>query len=287
MSDLEIRDEARGTREDARKSWREWLADLFPGDPADGRELLEVLKDAGERQLIDTEALNIIHGALAVTEMHARDVMIPRAQVVTIDADSRVADFVPIVIESRHSRFPVIGDDPDDVRGILHAKDMLPLLLDADWSRFDIKDYIRPTVVVPESKRLNNLLQEFRETRNHMAVVIDEYGSVAGVVTIEDVLEQIVGDIEDEHDVDDDSFIKQLDSHNYTVKATTPVEDFNEYFGSTLAGGDFDTIGGLVLKAFGYLPKREEAVSLERFHFRVLNADSRRVRLLHLTCAKA
>jgi len=279
MSELDVRDESR-------RSWRDWLADLFPAEPADRPELLEMLKDASERELIDGEALNIIHGALAVAEMHARDVMIPRSQVVTIAADSRVEDFVPIVIDSGHSRFPVIGDDPDDVRGILHAKGMLPLLLADDWARFDIKDYIRPTIVVPESKRLNNLLQEFRETRNHMAVVIDEYGGFAGVVTIEDVLEQIVGDIEDEHDVDVDDAIKQLDSDNYTVKATTPVEDFNEHFDSALAGGDFDTIGGLVVKEFGHLPKRDEVVTLDRFHFRVLNADSRRVRLLHLTCAK-
>ena len=272
-------------RREPRKTWRDWIADLFPVEPSDRPELLEMLKDASERRLFDSEALNIIHGALAVSDMHARDIMIPRSQVVTVELDSRVDEFLPTIIRSKHSRFPVIGDDLDDLKGILHAKDMLPLLLQDNWDDFDIKDYIRPTIVVPESKRLNDLLQEFRETRNHMALVIDEYGNVAGVVTIEDVLEQIVGDIEDEHDIDDDSFIKQLDDHSYTVKATTPIEDFNEYFNTEFDGGEFDTIGGIVVKEFGYLPQREETIDIEPFHIRVLNADSRRVRLLHLTRA--
>ena len=244
-----------------------------------------MLKDASERHLFNTDALNIIHGALAVSDMRARDVMIPRSQVVTVEVDSRIEEFLPTVIRSKHSRFPVIGDDMDDLKGILHAKDMLPLLLVEDWDGFDIKDYIRPTIVVPESKRLNDLLQEFRETRNHMALVIDEYGSVAGVVTIEDVLEQIVGEIEDEHDIDDDSFIKQLDGQSYTVKATTPIEDFNEYFDTQFNGGGMDTIGGIVVKEFGYVPQREETIDLEPFRVRIVNADSRRVRLLHLTRA--
>ena len=272
-------------RKEFRKTWRDWLADLLPIEPTDRPELLEMLKDASERRLFDKEALNIIHGALAVSDMRARDIMIPRSQVVTVELDSRVEEVLPIVIESTHSRFPVIGDDMDDLKGILHAKDMLKLLLIDDWDDFDIKDYIRPTIVVPESKRLNDLLQEFRETRNHMALVIDEYGSVAGVVTIEDVLEQIVGDIEDEHDVDDDSFIKQLDHESYTVKATTPIEEFNEYFDTRFVGGDLDTIGGIVVKEFGYLPQREETIHIAPFDFRVINADSRRVRLLQLTRA--
>ena len=272
-------------RKEPRKTWREWIADRFPFEPTDRPELLEMLKDASERRLFDTDALNIIHGALAVSDMRARDIMIPRSQVVTVAVDSGIDDFLPTVIESKHSRFPVIGDDMDDLKGILHAKDMLPLLLQDDCDDFDIKDYIRRTIVVPESKRLSDLLEEFRETRNHMALVIDEYGSVAGVVTIEDVLEQIVGDIEDEHDIDDDSYINKLDGHSYTVKATTPIEDFNEYFDTDFAGGDLDTIGGIVVKEFGYLPQREETIDLAPFHVRILNADSRRVRLLHLTRA--
>ena len=275
---------AEGPPKETRKNWRYWLAEALSIEPADRGDLLEVLQNAHQRELLDAEALGIIHGALAVVEMQVREVMIPRSQVVTVAVDAPIKDFLPVVIESKHSRFPAIGDDMDDVKGILHAKDMLPLLLEDDWERFDMKDYIRPTIVVPESKRLNNLLQEFRATRNHMAVVIDEYGNVAGVVTIEDVLEQIVGDIEDEHDVDDSDFIKQLDAHSYTVKAATPIEDFNAFFESELAGDEFDTIGGLVVKEFGYLPRREDTVRVGSFQFRVLNADSRRVRLLHLRC---
>lgn len=294
MSEGESRGEAAGERrigngtdskKDFRKTWRDWLADLLPFEPTDRPELLEMLKDASDRRLFDKEALNIIHGALAVSDMRARDIMIPRSQVVTVELDSRVEEFLPTVIQSTHSRFPVIGDDMDDLKGILHAKDMLKLLLVDDWDDFDIKDYIRPTIVVPESKRLNDLLQEFRETRNHMALVIDEYGGVAGVVTIEDVLEQIVGDIEDEHDIEDDSFIKQLDRHSYTVKATTPIDEFNEYFDTKFAARDLDTIGGIVVKEFGYLPQREETIHIAPFDFRVINADSRRVRLLQLTRA--
>ena len=278
---------AEGPPKETRKTWRYWLAELLPIDLADRSDLLEMLQLANERQLVDDEALNIIHGALAVVDMQVREVMIPRSQVVTVAADARIEELLPIVIESKHSRFPVIGDDMDDVKGILHAKDMLPLLLVDDWDCFNIKDYIRPTIVVPESKRLDDLLQELRATRKHMAMVIDEYGSAAGVVTIEDVLEQIVGDIEDEHDIDDDDFIKKLDERSYTVKATTPIEDFNEFFKSDLAGDEFDTIGGVVVKEFGYLPKREETVRVGHFQFRVLNADSRRVRLLHLRCGKS
>ena len=268
---------------EGRKSWRDWLAELLPIEPADTGAILEMLKHASDRQLLGKDALNIIHGALAVADMRARDIMVPRSQVVTVDVDSRVAKFVPTIIDSRHSRFPVVAGDMDDVRGILHAKDVLALLLDEEH-RFDIKDYIRPTVFVPESKRLNDLLQEFRETHNHMAVVIDEYGNVSGVVTIEDVLEQIVGDIEDEHDVDDDSFIKKLDAQSYVVKATTPIDEFNEHFKAGFEDDEFDTIGGIVAKHFGHLPKREETIRLNGFHFRVLHADSRRIRLLHLTC---
>ena len=278
MSELEIHDD----RAD-KKGWREWIADFFPAEPADRPELLQMLKQASDRQIFDSDVLNIIHGALAMADMRARDVMIPRSQVVTVAVDSNVQEFLPTIIESQHSRFPAVGDDTDDVKGILHAKDMLPLLLADDWDDFNIKDYIRPTIAVPESKRLHDLLQEFRETRNHMAVVVDEYGAVAGVVTIEDVLEQIVGDIEDEHDVDDDSFIKQLDAHTCTVKATTPIDEFNARFQADLADEEFDTIGGVVLKAFGYLPKRDETVTVGNFHFRVLHADSRRIRLLQLT----
>ena len=271
-------------KQDHKRTWRDWVTDLFSGEPSDRGELLEVLRDASERAILDGEALNIIFGALQVSDMHARDVMVPRSQLVSVKADVPLPTLLVQIIESQHSRFPVIGDDLDDVKGILHAKDLLPLLLREDRDDFDLKDCIRPAAIIPESKRLNILLQEFRQTRKHMAVVIDEYGHVSGVVTIEDVLEQIVGEIEDEYDVDDDSFIKELDAGCYTVKAVTTVEDFNEYFQADFDQDASDTIGGVVLRKFGRLPKRGEKVSVDRFDFQVLHADSRRIRLLQLDC---
>jgi magnesium and cobalt transporter len=260
----------------------EWLSDLFSDEPSDRTELMEMLRDAADRQLMDGEALNIIFGALQVSEMQARDIMIPRSQLVYLHDEQPPEALLEKIIESQHSRYPVIGDNIDDIKGILHAKDLLRLVLDRDRD-FDIKDWIRSASVIPESKRLNVLLQDFRSTRNHMAVVVDEYGHVSGVVTIEDVLEQIVGDIEDEHDVDDDSFVKQIDEKTYNVKATTTVEDFNEYFDLEIDEEEFDTIGGVVLKAFGHLPERGETVAMAELEFKVLNADSRRVRLLQVT----
>ena len=259
-----------------------WLADLFSGEPEDVPELLEILQDAAERRVIDDEALNIVHGALHVGDMHARDIMIPRSSLVVIQEDQEPAEMLPIIIESRHSRFPVVGEDVDDVKGILHAKDLLPLVLEADHSRFSMKDCIRPAAIIPESKRLNVLLQEFRQGRNHMAVVVDEYGQVSGAVTIEDVLEQIVGEIEDEHDVNDDSLVQQMEPHSYHVKANLPIDEFNEHFATSISEEDFDTIGGVVLHAFGHLPERGECVDIEDLHFEVLNADSRRLRLLRV-----
>lgn len=266
----------------ARRSLREWLFDLFAEEPADRNALMDVLRDAAARQIMDAEALNIIFGALQVSDMRARDIMVPRAQLVTLRVDQPLEEFLPVIIESQHSRYPVIGDELDDVRGILHAKDLLPLVLRGPDPGFDIKDYIRSATVIPESKRLNILLQDFRNARNHMAIVVDEYGHVSGIVTIEDVLEQIVGDIEDEHDVDDENFIKQMDANTFTVKAATPVDEFNEYFGLALDEEAFDTVGGLVLKAFGHLPARGETIDMEGLRFRVMSADSRRVRLLQV-----
>ena len=274
--------------EEKRPRWREWLNDLFAAElDAEHLGFEDLLREAAARELLNSDALNIIYGALQVADMRARDIMIPRSQMASVNVDARLEEFLPFVIEQKHSRFPVIGDDLDDVKGILHAKDILPWTLEDDWDDFDIKDIIRTASVVPESKRLNDLLQEFRSTRNHMAVVIDEYGHVSGVVTIEDVLEQIVGDIEDEHDIDDDSFIKELDERSFTVKGITTIEEFNEYFGTHFDAEQFDTIGGIVAKEFGYLPKREETVVVEGFVFKVLNADSRRIRLLHLTCPRS
>ena len=263
-----------------RRGVREWLSDLFSDEPEDLPELLSILRDAAERQLIDLDALNIIFGALQVSDMHARDIMIPRSALVVVGEDQTPAELLPVIVESRHSRFPVIGDDVDDIKGILHAKDLLPLLLQENHQTFAMRDFIRPAQLIPESKRLNVLLQEFRANRNHMALVVDEYGQISGAVTIEDVLEQIVGEIEDEHDVDDDSFVKQLEANSFHVKANTTVEDFNEYFGTTLSDEEFDTIGGLVLHEFGHVPERGESIVYAGMAFEVLNADSRRIRLL-------
>jgi magnesium and cobalt transporter len=283
-----------GGPEHNRRSFLDWLSDLFTDEPTDRTELMESLRDAADRQLMDGEALNIIFGALQVSDMQARDIMIPRTQLVYLEDERSPEELLATIIESQHSRFPVIGDDLDDIKGILHAKDLLPLALATSKEKtkaktrekllkdFDIKDCIRPATIVPESKRLKVLLQEFRSTRNHMAVVVDEYGHVSGVVTIEDVLEQIVGEIEDEHDVDDDSFVKQLDERTFNVKATTTIEDFNEYFDLNIGHDEFDTIGGIVLKAFGHLPERGEKVDIGDLDFEVLNADSRRVRLLQV-----
>jgi len=266
----------------SKRTLLEWLAALFSDEPSDRAQLMDVLRDAADRQIMEAEVLNIIFGALQVSDMQARDIMIPRSQLAYLKVSDSIEVLLPTIIDSQHSRYPVIGDDLDDIKGILHAKDLLPLVLLQDQSSFDIKDYIRQATVIPESKRLNVLLEDFRQTRNHMAVVVDEYGHVSGVVTIEDVLEQIVGEIEDEHDVDDQSFIKALDDHTFHVKATTEVEDFNRFFDMELDEEEFDTIGGLVLKAFGHLPARGELVEIAGLRFKVLNADSRRVRLLQV-----
>ncbi len=264
------------------RSWLSKVGGLFSAEPSNMQELTDLLQDAADRELFDNDALNIIFGALAVSDMQVRDIMVPRSQLVCVRAGTRPDDFLPTIIESSHSRFPVIGDDMDDVRGILHAKDMLPLLLVDDWSDFDIKDCMRAAAVVPESKRLNVLLQDFRANRNHMAVVIDEYGHISGAVTIEDVLEQIVGEIDDEYDVDEEGLIKEIEPDVFNIKAMTDVDEFNDYFETDFSDDEADTIGGLVLKAFGHLPKRGETARLGDFEFRVLNADSRRIRLLRM-----
>ena len=280
MSDTSelLRDSAENTA--PRRGVREWLADLFSDEPENLPELVSILRDAAERQLIEVDALNIIFGALQVSDMHARDIMIPRSSLVVVGEDQTLEELLPVIVDSRHSRFPVVGDNVDDIKGILHAKDLLPLLLPENQQNFTMRDCIRPALLIPESKRLNVLLQEFRANRNHMALVVDEYGQISGAVTIEDVLEQIVGEIEDEHDVDDDSFVKQLEPNTFHVKANTTIEDFNEYFATEFSDEEFDTIGGLVLHQLGHLPERGERIVFADMSFEVLNAESRRIRLL-------
>ncbi|CAN7449612.1 HlyC/CorC family transporter [Pseudomonas sp. LjRoot71] len=265
------------------KSWFNRLTQAFAHEPKNRKELLEVLREAHQNKLLDSEALAIVEGAIQVADLQVRDIMVPRSQMMSIKANQSPKEFLPAIIEAAHSRYPVVGESLDDVVGILLAKDLLPLILSGEQPNFNIKDLLRPATFVPESKRLNVLLREFRANHNHMAVVIDEYGGVAGLVTIEDVLEQIVGDIEDEHDVEEDSYVKPLPSGDFLVKALTPIDSFNEAFDTTFSDDEFDTVGGLVMSAFGHLPKRNEVTEIGEFRFRVLNADSRRIHLLRLT----
>jgi magnesium and cobalt transporter len=265
------------------KSWLNKLTQAFAHEPKNRQELLEVLRDAHQNKLLDSEALAIVEGAIQVADLQVRDIMVPRSQMISIKASQTPKEFLPSIIDAAHSRYPVIGESLDDVIGILLAKDLLPLVLQDEQQSFNIKDLLRPATFVPESKRLNVLLREFRANHNHMAVVIDEYGGVAGLVTIEDVLEQIVGDIEDEHDVEEDSYVKPLPSGDFLVKALTPIDNFNEAFETQFSDDEFDTVGGLVMSAFGHLPKRNEVTEIGEFRFRVLNADSRRIHLLRLT----
>jgi magnesium and cobalt transporter len=208
--------------------------------------------------------------------------MIPRTQMEVIKAECSLQEILPQIVNTAHSRYPVVGESLDDICGILLVKDLLPQILNKEQSEFRIRDLLRPTVVVPESKRLNVLLREFRENRNHMAIVIDEYGGVAGLVTIEDVLEEIVGDIEDETDTEDDQFIRKIGDDDYFIKALTPIEDFNEYFGSKFSDDDFDTIGGLVIQALGHMPARNETATIDKFEFLVINADQRKIHSLRM-----
>lgn len=272
-----------GSSSDPPKSWLDRLSQAITGEPHSRNDVLDILRSAEQKELLDSEALSIIEGALTVSEMQAREIMIPRSQVVMVRTDMSPEEFLPLVIESGHSRFPVVGENPDDVLGILLAKDLLPLALKEKNAKFNMRDLLRPCTAIPESKRLNILLQEFRSTRNHLAVVYDEYGGVSGIVTIEDVLEQIVGDIEDEYDLSEEEFIKRHADNSYTVKALTPIEDFNEHFDTSFSEEEFDTIGGIVTQYFGHLPKRDEKVDIDGFKFKVLNSDNRRIRLLQLT----
>lgn len=273
---------------DEQPTWRRWLerakTRLWPRrDPATRRELIETLRDAHGRELVDPEALTMLEGVLNVADMQVRDIMIPRAQMEVVRRDARLSEFLPDVVASAHSRLPVVGDHRDEVVGVLLAKDLLRFFGEPDDAAFDMQEILRPAVFVPESKRLNVLLKEFRLSRNHMAIVVDEYGGVAGLVTIEDVLEQIVGEIEDEHDVED--YLTQIMQHpggRYTIKALTPMEEFNAYFQTAYSEDDFDTIGGLVLSHFGHVPRRGEQIVIDGMRFRVLRADNRRLHLLEM-----
>jgi magnesium and cobalt transporter len=262
----------------SKHTWLERISHLLLREPEDREQLVELLHSSYERNLLDADALSMIEGVLQVSEMQVRDIMIPRSQMDVIDITDPPEKFIPFVIETAHSRFPVIGENKDDILGILLAKDLLRYYAGED---FDVRDMLRPAVFIPESKRLNVLLKEFRGNRNHIAIVVDEYGGVAGMVTIEDVLEQIVGDIEDEYDYDEteDNIFRDA-SGRFRVKALTEITDFNEALGVEFSDEEFSTIGGLVVSKFGHLPKRAEQVVFDGFRFTVLRADSRRVHSL-------
>jgi len=265
------------------RSWLEQISQIFKTEPKDRDEILKLLQQARERNLIDGDAIKMIEGVFDVSEMQVRDIMIPRSQMVVVDWKSEPAEFMPDIIESAHSRFPVIGENKDEVYGILLAKDLLPFLFSEGSTNLDMRDLLRPAIFIPESKRLNVLLSDFRNNHNHMAIVVDEYGGVAGLITIEDVLEQIVGEIEDEHDVEDDEVdIVALDSGAFNVRALTPVDDFNEHFDSSFSDEEFVTIGGIVMNGFGRMPKEGDSIELAKFKFTIMAANSRRIFLIQV-----
>ena len=269
--------------EHPKRSWFERLSDMLIREPKDRAQLMDVLRDAEERDILSAEMLTMIESVLQVSEMQVREVMVPKPQMVVVERDSSLESLLPLVIESGHSRFPVVDSTGEDVIGIVLAKDLLKYCFKKIESEFNMADILRPAVFVPQSKRLDILLREFRSNRNHMAVVIDEYGHVAGLVTIEDVLEQIVGEIEDEYDIDEDDEIKKHEDGSYIVKASTAIDDFNEYFHTDFSDEEFDTIGGLVLQGFGHLPKRGESLNIENFKFKILHSDNRRIYLLEVS----
>lgn len=264
------------------RNWLERISQALSGEPKDIHQLLEILRDAEQRHLLDSDALRMIEGVLQVSDMRVEDIMIPRTEMVVVEKDATLEEMLPVVMESAHSRFPVIGESKDEVLGILLAKDLLQYQTPASKEKLSIKDLIRPAVFIPESKRLDILLNEFRKNRNHMAIVVDEYGGVSGMVTIEDVLEQIVGDIEDEHDVKDDPCIRLHKANTYSLKGQTTIEEFNAYFKLDFSDEEFDTIGGLVLKGFGHMPQRGETLKIEGIPFTVLRANRRRIQLLKI-----
>lgn len=264
----------------AQRSWVERLGQALQGELKNREQLMAVLNEAHKNNIIDHEAFSMIDGAMQVAEMQVRDIMLPRSQMIVLEMDSTEEELMDTVVVSAHSRFPVVGESKDEIVGILLAKDLLPHLVNDSGKKLKVRDVLRPAVFIPESKRLNVLLKEFRSTRNHIAIVVDEYGGVAGMVTIEDVLEQIVGEIEDEHDFDEDTFIFEHAKARATVKAITPIEDFNEHFKIDFSESEFDTIGGIVMQAFGHVPKRGETVVIENFEFKVLRSTNRRINLL-------
>lgn len=259
--------------------WFDRVKQFLQVEPQNKDELINLLRDAQIRALIDSETLNMIEGVIIFTQMKVRDIMLPKQQMTCVPANASLSEVVQIVADSGHSRFPVTGESMDEVVGILHAKDLLRFQTGADF-QFDLNDIAREATFVPESKGLHPLLSEFQANRNHLAIVVDEYGSVSGFVTLEDIIEQIIGDIEDEFDIDEEAYIKAHDKKHFVVKAHTPIEDFNEQLKADFSQEQYDTIGGIVMAGFGYLPKRGEQITIDHFEFKILNADARRIKLL-------
>lgn len=257
--------------------------DKFSKSPQSKQQLIDVLRSAEKSKLIDADAFSMIQGVIDVSNLKVRDVMIPRSHMVVLEHDQSLEAMLPIIIESAHSRFPVIGENRDEVIGILLAKDILKYAFDDKNKHFSVVDIVRTPVFVPESKRIDKLLKEFRLNHNHMAIIADEYGGVAGLVTIEDILECIVGNIEDEHDINEDVFINRVSDNKYLLQALTPIEDFNDFFGANFDDSQFDTIGGLIMQRFGRLPKRGELIQFDNFSFKIISSDKRRIRLIELT----
>jgi magnesium and cobalt transporter len=275
-------DDGSTTRNERAGGWLKRLRAQVTGEAQDREDLVEDVREAAERGVVDADSVEMIEGVLEVSDLHVRDIMVPRSQMIVLERDAAPEELLPRVVDAGHSRFPVIGDDRDQVVGILLAKDLLRYFADGGQQDFDIREVMRPAVFVPESKRLNVLLKEFRKNRHHMAIVVDEYGGVAGLVTIEDVIEQIVGDIADEYDVEEDLPIRREGERQFAVKALTRIDEFNEFFGTELSDEEFDTIGGLVANAFGRLPRRGETVKIGEMEFRVIRADRRRIETLRV-----
>lgn len=281
-ANVTIMSEDQSSNGSGKKTWVEKIGAAFSNQLRDREHLLEILEEASQLGLFDSDVLAMMEGALEVSETQVRDAMIPRSQMVVVNHDSDLEDFLPQIVESGHSRFPVIGEDKDEVVGILMAKDLLPQLA-SGGSQFDLSSAIRPAVVIPESKRLNVLLRDFRLNRNHIAIVVDEYGGVSGLITIEDVLEEIVGEIDDEYDEEEEALILKTGENRYQVQALTPIGDLNDLFEANLSDDDFGTVGGLLLAEFGRVPEHDDVVTLgDKFEFRVIKADSRRIITLEL-----
>tara|TARA_R110000868_G_scaffold111271_1_gene300676 strand:+ start:189 stop:1049 length:861 start_codon:yes stop_codon:yes gene_type:complete len=268
----------------ANKGWLDKIVQSFTTEPKNKQDLVSIIQEAENSGIINPETREMIEGVMEVSDLRVRDIMIPRAQMMTIDIDETVEEFIPSILDSAHSRFPVISEDKDHIEGILLAKDLLAFAFDPS-KKLEIRNILRPAVIVPESKRVDVLLKEFRQKRYHMAIVVDEYGGVSGLVTIEDILELIVGEIEDEHDDDDKESddIKTLNKHTYSVKALTALDDFNKFFNSKFDEEEADTIGGIVLRAFGHMPARDEEVTINNILFKVTNSDKRRLVQLKVT----